>query len=137
MKPALVSLFLVLVCGCGNSRDPAGPGNFPIFELTASPPQITPTNTNAQLYLHDLLPDEFGQLQGELVLFSSSSGDGFFNHDTSQVDTGAPWGTMLNPDVWYGHIPGDEPTWDTLYARCVDYNYNLRAWDSCIVAILP
>jgi hypothetical protein len=128
---------LIFFAGCGNSPDPAGPGNFPLFELTTAPPQITPGTADIQIYIHGLLPNEFGQLHGELMLFSSSSPDGFFNLDTTLVDTAAPWGTMLNPDVWYRHIPGSEATQDTLYAHCVDFNYSLLAWDSCIVAVIP
>jgi len=134
-----VAFFIALLgmMGCGNSRDPAGPGNFPLFELTTAPPQITSSAANIQVYIHDLLPDEFAQLHGELMLFSSSSSDGFFNFDTTLVDTAAPWGTLLNPDVWYRHVPGSSATQDTLYARCVDFNYSLLAWDSCIVAVIP
>jgi len=137
MRRSVLWCLLVLFAGCGNSPDPSGPGNFPLFELTTAPPQITSSAADVQIYINDLLPNEFAQLHGELMLFSSSSPDGFFNHDTSQVDTAAPWGTMLNPDVWYRHIPGGVATQDTLYARCVDFNYALLAWDSCTVAVIP
>ncbi len=137
MKRPVLGCLLILFTGCGNSPDPAGPGNFPLFVLTTAPPQITPSAADVQLYINDLLPNEFAQLQGELMLFSSSSPDGFFNLDSSLVDTAAPWGTMLNPDVWYRHTPGGGATQDTLYARCVDFNYALLAWDSCIVAVIP
>jgi len=137
MNRALCFAALIGIFGCGNSRDPAGPGNFPLFELTTAPPQITSSAADVQVYLNDLLPNEFAQLHGKLMLFSSSSSDGFFNLDTSFVDTSAPWGTLLNPDVWYRHVPGTEATRDTLYARCVDFSFALLAWDSCTIAVIP
>ena len=134
-----VAIFIALmgIIGCGNSSEPAGPGNFPLFELTTAPPQISSNAADVQIYINDLLPNEFAQLHGELMILSSSSADGFFNLDTTLVDTAAPWGTMLNPDVWYRHVPGSMATQDTLYAHCVDFSLSLLAWDSCIVAVIP
>jgi len=133
---SLTSLFLSLwiLCGCGTSSGPQAQGGIPVFTLVPQPAEIAPSE-NAQLYLFPDLPDQFEDLAGEEVWFSSSAEtQGFFNYNLSMIDLDRP--SYLNPEVWYQHIGSGANLTDTIYAHCISQWGDTLAWDSCLVKII-
>jgi hypothetical protein len=125
----MLPLLVLQLAGCGGDKQPTGPGgSIAPFEVRLEPPEITPPQ-NAQVKLFATFPEQFNQLDGRQVYFSSSSGNGFFNIDSSRVDVQTFDQSNLNPSVWYAYLGTQSNLWDTVKVEIVDLYGNVVSWN--------
>jgi hypothetical protein len=130
----IAPLLILLLIGCGGNNPPSGPGgSLSPFSVSLLPGEITPPE-NAQVKLHQDFP-EFTDLDGNRVYFSSSSGGGFFNTDSSYVNVNAPDQSNLNPSVWYGYLGSEQNLVDTVKVEIVDIFGNVLSWNFGLIMV--
>ena len=125
----------VFLLGCAGSKDPiGGDTGIACFDLEAQP-QVFTKNQNTLMKLVPTFPDEFNELNGMWVVFSSSSDSGIFTPDGwIKVDLYAQ-PTYLNPNTWFRY-DGSEENFDIeLKAEVMSNTWEVIVWDTCLVTI--
>lgn len=135
VKYCTIAVLAFVLTGCADSKDPiGGDTGIACFNLVAEPPEFS-NNGNALMKLVPVFPNEFNQLDGMWVVFSSSSDSGVFTPESNiivQVGTQ----TNLNPETWFRY-DGSQTNFDIVLKAEVYSQSSPLVWDTCTVRILP